>query len=370
MMSDNQTPPGWYPAPHSNNEQRYWDGRRWSDWTPEQAAAAAAGASTASGASEPTPAVSVPGVATATAVVDAPPATPEKKKALKWWVWVLIGFGALVLLIIIIGSLNRDSEASDDAGAAPVVTAEAVDDEPSVDIPEVVGMTVGEARSAIEAAGLTFQTVPGAADDWVVQTQDRTVPAPAGSAVFVTATSPEPPPAPEAPAVDVPTQVFDGTGDNVVEVNITAPAIVTFDCPACTRNTILKTNGSESLLVNEIGAYRGQHLINAYDNSMTTRFTVEADGAWSILIEDLTTAEQFDGAAWGTGDRVIYMTGSFDVATITNEGDSNFLVYAYGTGNRSPLIVNEIGAYSGTVEMVGPAFVQVESTSNWSIAPQ
>lgn len=30
-MSDPTPAPGWYPAPHANNEQRYWDGTRWFD---------------------------------------------------------------------------------------------------------------------------------------------------------------------------------------------------------------------------------------------------------------------------------------------------------------------------------------------------
>lgn len=39
-MTDSNVPAGWYPAPHANGAQRYWDGARWLDWTPEQAAAA------------------------------------------------------------------------------------------------------------------------------------------------------------------------------------------------------------------------------------------------------------------------------------------------------------------------------------------
>lgn len=30
-MSDPTPAPGWYPAPHANNEQRYWDGARWTE---------------------------------------------------------------------------------------------------------------------------------------------------------------------------------------------------------------------------------------------------------------------------------------------------------------------------------------------------
>lgn len=39
-MPDPQ-PAGWYPAAHAGNDLRYWDGTRWLDWTPEQAAEAA-----------------------------------------------------------------------------------------------------------------------------------------------------------------------------------------------------------------------------------------------------------------------------------------------------------------------------------------
>lgn len=39
-MSDQLPPPGWYPAPHANNEQRYWDGAQWLEAAPTPAATA------------------------------------------------------------------------------------------------------------------------------------------------------------------------------------------------------------------------------------------------------------------------------------------------------------------------------------------
>ncbi len=308
MTDSPSTPAGWYPAPHANNEQRYWDGEKWLDWTPEQAAAAHTqpAATAAQPASAPV----------STGTVLAPPAKP-KKKGLKWWAWVLIALGALILLIVIIGSINGGNRDDDDRPAAGA--SEPAEEEPSEEPSE-------------EPA--------------------------------------EEEPAEEEPVVSVEPQEFSGTGDMVVEANVTAPAIVTFACPGCTRNTVLKTNGAESLLVNTIGAYSGQKLINVSDGSMTTRFTVEADGAWTINVVDITAAEQFTGAASGSGDRVIFMSGDSDVAAITNDGERNFVVLAYGDGNFSPLVVNEIGAYSGTVEMSVPAFVEVTSTGNWSITPQ
>lgn len=40
-MSDQLPPPGWYPAPHANNEQRYWDGAQWQETAPAQQPGAA-----------------------------------------------------------------------------------------------------------------------------------------------------------------------------------------------------------------------------------------------------------------------------------------------------------------------------------------
>jgi hypothetical protein len=64
------------------------------------------------------------------------------------------------------------------------------------------------------------------------------------------------------------------------------------------------------------------------------------------------------------------MSDKFTTAAVTNVGESNFLVMAYGRGNVSPLIVNEIGSYSGTVKIAGPAYITVNSSGDWSITPQ
>lgn len=34
-MTDQLPPAGWYPAPHANNEQRYWDGTQWHESAPQ-----------------------------------------------------------------------------------------------------------------------------------------------------------------------------------------------------------------------------------------------------------------------------------------------------------------------------------------------
>lgn len=178
--------------------------------------------------------------------------------------------------------------------------------------------------------------------------------------------APEPPP---APAPSVPTQEIPGTGDNVIPVSITSPAVISFWCGDCTSNTVLKTDGQESLLVNEIGTYSGSHLVNIYDGSVINTLIVEAEGNWTIGIRDLLTIPPTNGAAAGHGDTVLYMADTFSAATITNAGEANFVVWGYG-GDFSELAVNTIGSYQGTVELTGPGFIQVESQGDWTITPQ
>ncbi|MBS1908029.1 MAG: DUF2510 domain-containing protein [Actinobacteria bacterium] len=239
---------------------------------------------------------------------------PKKRK--KWPLVALAAVLAVILLIVVVGAINGGAKSSSVVPNTPSIASAASAPPPS------------------------------------------TMPPPK-------ATTPPPAPTPK-----VAHQEFTGTGDMVQAVNIAAPAVVTFRCDACDSNTVLKSNGAESLLVNEIGAYTGQHLINVRDNSLTTEFTITADAAWSLVIDDITAVPPTNGPVSGHGDSVILMGGSFTTVAITNVGESNFQVLAYGRGNTLPLIVNEIGSYSGTVKMAGPAYVTVHSSGDWSITPQ
>lgn len=160
-------------------------------------------------------------------------------------------------------------------------------------------------------------------------------------------------------------QTFSGTGDDVIDIGeFTDPAILTFSCPGCASNTAVKTDGRESLLVNAIGGYSGSHFINIHDNSMTTRITVTAEGAWNMSIADITTAS---GQTSGRGDTALYLAATATKARITNQGEGNFVVQVYSFSGSGGLAVNEIGSYQGTVAFDAPALVQVISEGAWSI---
>ncbi|MEV6695293.1 hypothetical protein AB0M35_27855 [Micromonospora sp. NPDC051196] len=187
-------------------------------------------------------------------------------------------------------------------------------------------------------------------------------------------TSSAPPPTSAPPPAAPKPKVYSGRGDDVIKVgDLTDLSVVKFSCPRCSSNTVLKSDGPEGLLVNEIGAYTGKRWINLEEYSLTTQFEVETRGEWTLTIgsvEQLATKAP-SGKASGRGDDVILLGGSASTARIKHsKGQSNFVVEAYSldTG-MGGLLINEIGGYSGTRPLEAPALVQVTADGLWSINP-
>ncbi|BAL91921.1 hypothetical protein AMIS_67010 [Actinoplanes missouriensis 431] len=174
------------------------------------------------------------------------------------------------------------------------------------------------------------------------------------------------------PAVAKP-RVIKGRGDDVVDIPpLTDLSVVVFDC-RCSSNTVLKSDGPESLLVNEIGAYKGKRWINLEDGAQTTQLEIEAAGRWTLTIGsvDQLATKAASGKASGKGDDVVVLGGNATKAKITHsKGSSNFVINAYSleTGEGG-LLVNEIGGYSGTRPLQAPALVEVTADGKWTISP-
>jgi len=165
----------------------------------------------------------------------------------------------------------------------------------------------------------------------------------------------------------VKTQKLTGSGDDVVKIQaVESLAIVKFNCPDCSGNVTLTTDGAEGLLVNTIGSYSGTHFINVSDGSVTNQLTVTAEGSWTASIMDYTSAST---ALSGEGDTALFLTGAATSARIKNTGEGNFVVQVYSSGGTD-LAVNEIGSYAGTVPMSFPCLVQITSEGAWSIQPK
>lgn len=175
--------------------------------------------------------------------------------------------------------------------------------------------------------------------------------------------------APTSTTPPVKPQEVSGTGDDVVDLDETEAAqTMEFDCSSCGGNVVVKSDGAESILVNEIDGYHGTRPINLQDHSTTSQLTVEAEGPWTINLRPLTDLEPQTDEVSGTGDDVVLLDGEQSRATITNEGESNFVVRNVGVDSGAiDIVVNEIGGYSGTRPVELPGLFVVESSGDWTI---
>lgn len=183
-------------------------------------------------------------------------------------------------------------------------------------------------------------------------------------------------PEPEPQVVVVPEDiVYTGTGDTVLPVTlpdgVDSAAVATVSHVG-SRNFIMWSLDSgmnqDELMVNTIGNYEGTVLFNNTGNDDVTSLEINADGAWTVTIRSILSLREFGAtAATGVGDDVLIYRGDAGAANITHDGSRNFVVWTYG--NRSDLVVNEIGAYTGTTRWTaGPSVVVVSADGNWSIS--
>jgi hypothetical protein len=168
---------------------------------------------------------------------------------------------------------------------------------------------------------------------------------------------------------------YTGTGDSVVKIALPdgpgSAGFATINYTGGENFTVWSLDSSlkqQDLMVNTIGHYSGTVLFNLAQGTDAQQLQVTASGPWTITLESIRSLPEFTGStASGTGDAVLIYRGKAGAATIHSSGGENFVVWEYG--DQSNLLVNEIGAYSGTVVMGGgPALVEVESDGPWNIA--
>lgn len=176
-MSDQNPAPGWYPAPHANNEQRYWDGVQWIE--PQQPVAAPVIENpTAAYPTSPFAEAATTAFPTSPFAADAagvtPAASPEPAKKSKKKAWI-VG-GSIAAGLIVISGINAavggggSSNVADEKPAASTVTT--VEEEPAeepepvvmVAVPDVTGVTAAEALVTLAAAGLNPPVISALSD--------------------------------------------------------------------------------------------------------------------------------------------------------------------------------------------------------------
>ncbi|MBB1513572.1 TM2 domain-containing protein [Tessaracoccus sp. MC1627] len=190
------------------------------------------------------------------------------------------------------------------------------------------------------------------------------------------ATQPEESPAPEADPYAERFGAFatitqSGTGDSVIQLPAEAEAALVTATHKGSANFVLQTldgsNQLDDLLVNEIGTYSGTVSYGLMGGE-PTMLQITADGSWTVQIDPVTAAPVAPAQLSGAGDAVFKYEGGAAVAAVTHDGGANF-VLQQSDGTWPSLLINEIGAYEGSVPlMAGPSLLLVKADGAWTIA--
>ena len=163
-----------------------------------------------------------------------------------------------------------------------------------------------------------------------------------------------------------------GSGDNIITLPTGSKAGIVVATHTGRANFSLSVldaaNASTGqLLVNTIGNYSGTTVYGFNTLGKGTQIQVTADGPWSITISPIATAPTL--AAAGSGDAVYLYTGKSGKLAATYTGTSNFVLQEEtGKAFSMGLLVNEIGAYSGTVPLsAGPSVISVTAEGAWTL---
>ncbi|MFB9683315.1 hypothetical protein [Amycolatopsis plumensis] len=186
-----------------------------------------------------------------------------------------------------------------------------------------------------------------------------------------------PTPTSTAPPVprEVPTETH--TGSESGEFQTTWPAdqvgFFTFDCPKCTANVIVDTDGGDHSLVNAIGAYKGTKWMNTRPDRPVKRVTVHANAPWTATISDhrsLPTAESGKDTV-GKGEAVLKLPAGVSRIKFTAKTRGNIGMWVMATSiiDRD-LILNQIGDVQVERDVEGPAYLQVVGyEASWTVTP-
>lgn len=373
---------GWYPD--GSGAQRYFDGTAWTEHTAPLDAGATQGAT----------ATTTTTADLANAPYGTPPttdATPPKSFIATWLFALFLGFFAvdrfylgktgtalaklftlgglgvwvLVDLILVLAGAQRDKLGRPLDGYAKyrtmawIITGAVI----------VLSLVINGINGANRA-----DDIAPVADTGIEASEDAEA-----DAAVEPAPAPEPAPEPEEPtAADWAADTWgtfepvtqSGAGDSVLTLPATAAIVTaTHDGGSNFALTVLDAANQSTgeLLVNTIGGYSGTTVYGFNSFSEPKSLQIMADGNWTITIAPVASAPAFAGS--GTGDAVMLYDGDAAALTATHQGSRNFVVIEEtGAAFSMGLLVNEIGAYSGTVPLsAGPSVIVVNADGGWTL---
>lgn len=208
-------------------------------------------------------------------------------------------------------------------------------------------------------------------DDEAAETADTTEVA--GETTTVESTEPLPPKPTIAPGERLPVLDFDGSGSTVLAIDPPGPRVATISYTGEGPFSVTgldANDGEVATFVETEGAYEGSVAVDFSDDQDSRSLSVEATGPWTIRMIPVEDLDAVPAGFTGTGDDVVLYSGEVGPVTFTHSGSGEFVVNTFEIRTREiSTIVEETGAYDGTVELRGPAFVWIEADGAWSATP-
>jgi len=265
-------------------------------------------------------------------VTDQDQPTPAKKPWYKkWWIWALIALGVLIVAAAITPASQEDDAVSDATTTTTEISAS------STTVPD-------DTTTSSEATSTTTQ--------------------PTSTTEAPTTTTTLPPIFAEG----------SGQGDDVVELDIAdIPVVIELTHAGNANFAVWSLDAAFEnidLLVNEIGTYDGTRPMQWDQDEVVKGLEISADGDWTYEIRPLLQEPEVSCLVEGSGDSVILLSNFADAggpADLTHEGDGNFAIWAWGFDGVD-LLVNEIGAYQGTVRVSSGLIAwDISANGNWTV---
>jgi hypothetical protein len=168
-----------------------------------------------------------------------------------------------------------------------------------------------------------------------------------------------------------------GTGNDVIDFQIPGdvPAVLDLTHNGTSNFIVWSLDSSFrtiDLLVNEIGGYQGQRMVQGgwvFQPEFVRHLDIDADGGWSVTASPMSAARSMTTSLNGSGDEIVRFQGGAPTLTSTHDGTSNFVIWGYESdGSIAGLIVNEIGAYSAT-DLIpsGTRIFEITADGNWTL---
>ena len=181
------------------------------------------------------------------------------------------------------------------------------------------------------------------------------------------------------PADDPETQVYTGSGDEIVELDEphSDPRIATIESDDYTHVNLQDGNGDPNGMVAHLRGTTNRQLYNynpRYEEETTQLEVLSSATSWTVTLEPLSTAESWadpDEPLEGVGSEIFLLDWEATNRELTMEhtGDSNFILWTFDPeSGLYESLANEIGDYESTDPLPpGTSIIQVNTAGEWSL---